>query len=389
MTTKPCRILLLTAACLVGACSPAAVAPAPRAADPERTAEPVEDLATRCFGVPSDAPARPPLPPLAANPVPLEGAIDSVEVEVRGQLDPSLVRGLLSNRPGESVDQERIAGEVRRIWALGNFEDVSVRATRAETGWKLTYVVQERPVLSEVRIRGVAQETTAELEAVAGQHEGDLYVPASVQASAQAVREHLSERGHAHVKVESFVRRPDARTAALCMLVDPGPVVRVAALLFEGRQKLGPAELEAAVRQAGVEDNLPGGFVNLETLENQLLHVTARYYDAGMVQARVGEPEVRYSDDGATAAIHVPVQEGPIFRVGTISFGGSLAANAMQYRDMLGLRPGDVFNRSEIMDAVRKLEALRGAEGHTAAIKPETEIDVGARTIDLVFVAEE
>ena len=385
---KTCRQFLLMAACLVNACGPAAVAPAPPPASSKAVDTPIEDLATRCFGVPDNTPPRPLLAPLSAETLPIDGTIDSVEVEMQGQLDPSLVRGLLSSRSGEPVDRAKIAKDVRRIWALGNFEDVSVRASRSKTGWALTYVVKERPVLSTVSIRGVEQDTRAELEAVAGQHQGDLYVPAAVQASARAVRKHLTERGHAHVQVETFVRHADSRSTALCILVDAGPVVRVEALHFDGHRKLDAAELEAAVRKAGLDDNLPDGFVNLEVLETQLLYVAACYYDAGMVQAQLGEPEVRYSDDGVKAAIHVPVQEGPVFQIGKISFGSALAANAVRYRDMLGFRSGDVFNRSQIMAAIEKLNVQRGSEGQAGTITPETNINADAKTIDLVFRAE-
>jgi len=369
---------------LLASCGPSP-APATTPDKAKAVAEAPIDAAMLCFGSPDDSPPTEALPSLEARLTPVEGNVARVDVRMIGELDESLVRGLISSKPGESVDRAKIATDVRRVFGLGNFEDVSVEATESDKGWVLTYVVRERPVLSAVLIRGVAAERQTDVEAAAGQHRGDLYIPAAVQASAGAIRAHLVERGHARAKVETFVRRPDARTASLCIQVDAGPEVRVEALHFDGHAKLDAAELEAAVRSAGVEENLPGGFVDLDKLTLQLLYVSARYYDAGMVEAKVGAPEVRYSEDGSRVAIHVPVEEGPIFRIGAISFGGEMAANAVKYRAALGFASGDVFDRSKVMAAIEKLNALRVSEGATGAVTPETQLHVEKQTVDLVF----
>lgn len=375
---------LMSVSFLMASCGPSPTPATPTHRSTSVAEAPV-DPATLCFGSPDDSTPAEDLPPLEARLTPVEGEVVRVEVRMIGELDESLVGGLISSKPGESVDRAKIASDVRRLFGLGNFEDVSVEATESDKGWVLTYVVRERPVLSAVLIQGVAPERQTDVEAAAGQHRGDLYIPAAVLASAAVVRAHLVERGHARAKVETFVRRPDARTASLCIQVDAGPVVRVEALHFDGHAKLDAAQLEAAVRSAGVEENLPGGFLDLEKLTLQLLYVSARYYDAGMVEAKVGEPEVRYSEDGSRVVIHVPVEEGPIFRIGELSFGGEMAANAVKYRAALGFASGDVFDRSRVMTAIEKLNALRVSEGASGAVTPETQLHVEKQTVVLTF----
>lgn len=374
---------LVAGTLLLLACHPKpTVTPSPPRAE---NAPPALDAETRCFGSPAPEAVREQAPPLeSARPV-LDGTLAHVEVRVMGQLDPSLVRGLITIKPGEPLDSERIRADVRRLFALGNFEDVVVEASPLDSGWALTYVVKERPILGRILIRGVSSQQQADVEAAAGQHAGDLYVPSAVHKSVQVVRNHLVEQGHAKARVESFLRRIDARSVDLCFWVEAGPVVRVQELRFDGASKLDSEVLVQAVRDAGVEANLPGGRVDMEALEAQMLHVTAKYYDAGMVEARVGEPELRYSEDGSRVVIRVVVEEGDVYRVGEIAFGGTLTANPERYRAALGFGPGDVFDRSKVMSAMEKINGLLVSEGAPATIVPVTRIDAEKRTINLTF----
>jgi outer membrane translocation and assembly module TamA len=177
----------------------------------------------------------------------------------------------------------------------------------------------------------------------------------------------LVELGYAHAKVDSFVRRTDARTADICLWVEAGPAVRVQSVVFEGRAKLDEDQLETALRNAGSEANLPGGMLDPAVLEVQLLHATAAYYDAGMVNVRLGAPELRYSADRTRVAIHVSVQEGDVFRVGKVTFAVPMNANAARYGAVLGFGQGDVFSRSKVMAAIEPPEPSPGGRGSRVA----------------------
>ncbi len=326
-----------------------------------------------------------PLPRLESDLASLQGSVERIEVHVDGHIDPSLVRGLVATRAGHRVDRDQIRTDIRRIFALGNFEDVAVKATPAGPSWVLRYEVRERPVLEVVRFQGIPADWRAEIAAVAGQHAGDLYVPAAVHGASSALRDHLRDQGHARATVRSFVRRPDSRRAALCFDIDAGPVVRVQAVHFDGSEKLRKEELSAAMRTAGVEHNLPGSFVREDVLENQLLHVSAAYYDAGMVGVRLGDPDIRYSKDGTMAVIHIPVTEGPVYRIGRIELGDALKPNAVRYRSVLPLRSGGTFDRSKLMHGIQKIQEIRAAEGASGSIVPETNVDSDRHTIHITL----
>ena len=132
MTRAKFSSLILVATLLLLVCHPKL--PAGKGPPQPQIAPPPVDAETLCFGAPSPVASHEDKPPLESVPAVLEGTLDRVEVRVMGQLDPSLVRGLIMVKKGEPVDREQIGADVRRIFALGNFEDVVVEASSSNGG---------------------------------------------------------------------------------------------------------------------------------------------------------------------------------------------------------------------------------------------------------------
>ena len=55
------------------------------------------------------------------------------------------------------------------------------------------------------------------------------------------------------------------------------------------------------------------GDLNREDLEQDIAKLSAFYYNNGYIQARVGEPQIEYHEDGID--ITIKIDEGPRFKV--------------------------------------------------------------------------
>ena len=60
----------------------------------------------------------------------------------------------LDSNVGELVSQRKLASDLKRLWALGYFEDVRVEGELLARGVVLTYVVVERPSVRKIIVEG-------------------------------------------------------------------------------------------------------------------------------------------------------------------------------------------------------------------------------------------
>ncbi len=102
------------------------------------------------------------------------------------------------------------------------------------------------------------------------------------------------------------------------------------------------------------------------------LRISAEYWDRGYANVHVGAHRVVRT--GSKLRVEVPITEGEIYRIGTISMP---AVRGLA----LPIKPGDIFSRTKIADARELITKHIGAD----TVYPMTKIDTERKTIDLTF----
>lgn len=121
------------------------------------------------------APSPTPTPSVAAG---AEGSLESradqeepllqaetmkiVEITVEGTSYKDSVLLSMFTKPGDEVSAEQIRNDLRRIYGLGYFLDVTATRQPVAGGYRLVIMVQENPVLKEVRLLNDTQVFTRE-----------------------------------------------------------------------------------------------------------------------------------------------------------------------------------------------------------------------------------
>lgn len=75
-----------------------------------------------------------------------------MEVKIEGTEFTDAVSLSMFTKPGDEVTAEQVRNDLRRIYGLGYFLDVTARREPVEGGFRLVVVVQENPVLKEIKI---------------------------------------------------------------------------------------------------------------------------------------------------------------------------------------------------------------------------------------------
>ena len=109
--------------------------------------------------VPAAVPAKPASKPSAkAGKAAKTAAVPATEVLVQAvaiegtvNVKPSDIAAKLRTRIGVQPTPDTLREDVKAIWDMASFDDVSVDATEVTGGLKITFLVKERPTIREVR----------------------------------------------------------------------------------------------------------------------------------------------------------------------------------------------------------------------------------------------
>jgi len=108
--------------------------------------------------------------------------------------------------------------------------------------------------------------------------------------------------------------------------------------------------------------------------------VVSRMHERGYLQARLGK--TLYEQNGSSMKATIPVEEGPLFRVGEIKIENTKVLAPAQILDLIGLRSGEVADGTKLSSAI--FERTKEAYGnlgyiqYTAEITPTFHVKEGA-----------
>jgi outer membrane protein assembly factor BamA len=285
----------------------------------------------------------------------LAGPIASVEL---AGAPATLFRAVIDTHPGQQLADAPLRDDLRRLWALGALADARIDARETAAGIAVVFDVM--PARRIAAIHGADAPELRRLRYLKGAE----YEPRRVKRVADEIETAYRRDGYLDARVAVTRRR--SPELELCVAVDRGARQTIGTLTFPGAHAVSEATLLAALHGKGV--NHPGGTFDPGALADDKAWLLNEYFERGMVNASVGDPRV--TRHGNTLAIAVPITEGPVFHVGTLS---GLAVPST-------LVAGDVVVRSQIASAVDELGTRLDAD-----VTPISSVDLEHRRVNFSF----
>jgi outer membrane protein insertion porin family len=124
-------------------------------------------------------------------------------IEVQGNLltPDKQVMDVVFSRIGDSLLQEKIRGDIKAIYALGYFSDVSVDFVPHAGGTKVVFEVAENPILLEIVVAGNTVYTTAEILALLSTKRGNILNYKTLQEDIERINSHYKDNGYVLARV--------------------------------------------------------------------------------------------------------------------------------------------------------------------------------------------
>ena len=328
-----------------------------------------------------------PVPALSQSPESTErqGFVKEIAVQGSRRVQEAVIVGRVSARIGGRLITKHVAEDIRRIFALGFFDDVQVRVEDFEGGVKLVYVVVERPFVRDVRLSGNKTHDSSTLLERIELKLGRVYDPVEVNRSADKLKEFYEQEGYLEAGITPTIEKLPDGDVIIAFQITEGRRITIDRIVVEGARGLTPKEVKAAMETQEREFIILRGSVRRQTLDDDVDRIVQLYNDHGYVQARVESVETIVSREKPRATVRIVVVEGPQFKVGGVDVTGNSVLPLEEIRRRMELRTGDVFSRSALRHSVQGIADLYGAIGRVYTdVYPHTVEDSPHRLVNIV-----
>lgn len=319
-----------------------------------------------------------PAPPVTVGRIAVEGN-DRVEEEA--------IRVRLKTRAGVPLDEAAVDADLRALYGMGFFDDVTVDLAERAGEWVLTFRVDERPLIREIAVTGSKKIDEEELEAAFKIRPNTIYDPNKVRAGIAEAKKLYEKKGYLDASIEPRQRDLGSNQIALTFDVEENKLIRVSRINLEGARAFSQRQLKGILQTKEkwfLSWATGAGNLDSDILKTDTERLVAFYYDNGYIDVKVDEPKVERRDDGLHVTIKI--DEGPQFKIGTIGISGDTIPDMTRAREVLSLETGDVFRSSKLRADINALTEVYGDEGYAFVnVNPDTQVDAAAKTVDISY----
>lgn len=291
---------------------------------------------------------------------------------------------------GSPYNIETIDGDIKALYKLGQFRDITVESDNVRGGVKITYVLEEKPLIGEIAFQGNKKIKKDDLLSEVTQRTFAVLDEEAVAVSMQKIREAYAKKGYYLAEVSYHLETSETGDAKLVFDIKENKGVVIRKVMFIGNKVFPDKKLRKVVktRKKTAFSFLSGtGKYEEELLKQDVLMLTYHYLNHGYLKVKVSPPKTTISKDKRYIFVTFQIHEGQQYRIGDITISGDILTTHEQLMSMLETKTGDIYSQMTLEMDIQKLVEMYGDEGYAyAAIVPQTMPDDETLTADINIV---
>ena len=318
--------------------------------------------------------------------------ISEIDVTGNRRIPADTIKARIFTKPGDVYDAAALERDFNSLWNTGYFEDIKFLREQTPKGWRIIVQVKEKPTIRTIDYVGVSSVSNSDILDRFKQDKVGLvvesqYDPTRIKKAEVSIRQLLSEHGHQFATIRTEVRQIPPAAVGITFVIKEGPKVKVGKIKFEGNKRIKSRILRASMknlRPVGIPhsiflENIFARTYDATKLEEDTERVRAEYQNRGYFKANVSDPKTEIHDTGhkgfhipllqagagKSVDITMPIEEGDLYHLGSITFKGNKAiTNTKALRSLFPLKDGDIFSRDKIAKGLDNLRKAYGQYGY-------------------------
>ena len=314
--------------------------------------------------------------------------IDSLQVKGNKRIESAAILAMVESKRGDGLDPEQLNKDLRAIYKLGFFTDVSAETEDGAKGKVVIFNVREKPSIAQIVFEGNEEEKDKKLKEEVGIKEYSILNRGEIKQSVNRLREYYHQKGYYNVEIEERIEELPQNEVSLIYEIKEGGKIYIRRIEFVGNSKFDDDDLK------DIMENSEKGFLSWVTksglldkkkLEFDVQKITSFYHNQGYMKAKVGEPKISYEED-VGLIITMEIVEGPQYRVNEVKIEGDLIRPTDELLMRVNVKEEEFFSREVVRKDTMALSTAYADDGYAyAAVSPVVKADDENYVVDITY----
>ncbi|PKN10216.1 MAG: outer membrane protein assembly factor BamA, partial [Deltaproteobacteria bacterium HGW-Deltaproteobacteria-7] len=313
-----------------------------------------------------------------------------VRIDIAGnrKIGAPAITEKIKSKVGKPLNQADVTDDIKTIYKMGFFLDVSASVTTEPEGKVLTFTVAEKGLISEIRLIGnKALDRDDILGAMTVKTRQSLNQE-KIKGDIQKIKELYDTKGYYNAEISDRLEKEGTKDIVLVLEIKENSRVYIRSITFEGNDSFSTKELvnmmttNTRTLLGFITDS---GILKTDQLKQDVQKLTAFYFNSGFVNAQIAEPVITHDDKGIY--IKIIVREGKRFKIGKVEISGDyLTKTRDDLFALLKSKTGNYYDREAITKDMETIQLAATDEGYAYAdVNPKTVTHEKEQLVDLNF----
>lgn len=317
-----------------------------------------------------------------------ERRIESIAVTGNKKIEANAILNVIKGVKGKLFSPADLTADIKAVYKMGYFSDVRATVADSPQGKKITFTVQERPLVTDLKIKGNEAIDTKDIEAVLTVKTKQFLDVGKIISDVEKIKTLCSNKGYFNADVKYEIDKKSDKDIRLTYTISEGRRLYIKSISFTGNAAYTGKELKNMM-----ETNEYGffhfftdsGVLKEDKLKEDVKKLNAYYLNNGYVNAKISDAEIIH--DKEWIYVKIPVAEGKRFKVGKVEItGDTITVPREELLKKLQIRKKDYYDREAIMKDIDVLNQAYSDEGYAYAdVTPVTVPDEKDQKVNIEF----
>ncbi len=297
-------------------------------------------------------------------------------------------------RVGELFDPRKTGQLIKNVYhGLKRFRNVIVKGEDVGDDLiNIHVIVEEKKILKDIIFKGNKAITEKEISKKVDITEIPAIDEQELKVYAQHIKKLYLEKGYHQTEIDTELTIDDDGRAIATFIIHEGKKALIKQIMFTGNEHVTDKELRGILftREDWILSFLDKtGLYHPERLEGDKHMIQQLYQNRGFMQAKVTDVIVDMDPKTQHIKLIFEIEEGPQYIIKSVRAPGNDILPEEYLLAHLPVRPGQIYSRERIANAIKALETIWGNHGYIFAnIEPSIQPDEDTKTVELNFISD-
>jgi outer membrane protein insertion porin family len=314
--------------------------------------------------------------------------IDSIQVKGNKRIESAAILAMVESKKGDGLDPDQLNKDLRAIYKLGFFTDVSIETEEGAKGTVVTFSVREKPSIAQIVFEGNEEEKDKKLKEEVGIKEYSILNRGEIKQSLNRLKEYYRQKGYYNVEVKEWIEELPQNEVSLIYEIKEGGKIYIRRIEFVGNTEFDDDDLKDIMENSEkgfLSWITKSGLLDKKKLEFDVQKITSFYHNQGYMKAKVGEPKITYEKD-LGLIITMEIVEGPQYKVNEVKIEGDLIRPTDELLKRVHIKEEEFFSREVVRRDTMALSTAYADDGYAyAQISPLVDTNDEEHVVDITY----